>query len=195
MSRFLSGFALASLLWGGFLFAYKQGLIDISLEPEAPPEEASAVVSDEPETPDKARARKKRSLAPKRNRPGANQAEDRDTLVGDDLGADDPRNVNMQGAGGEAQLRGSEIEKGFDAAFPQIRRCLILAASDEPAHGKLTFGLRISGAGKVSAVNLSGPASVAQGESGACLRKAASAMQFRSFNGPDMVVHYPVTLD
>jgi hypothetical protein len=155
VSKFLSGFALASLLWGGFLVAYKQGLIDISLEPDAPQQEAAAGgTDDEPGTADK---------------PGR------------------PRR--------KEQLRGTEIEKGFDGAFPQIRRCLVLAASDEPAHGKLTFGVRISGQGKVTAVNLSGPSSVAQGESGSCLRKAASSMQFRSFNGPDMLVHYPVTLD
>jgi hypothetical protein len=197
VSKFFSGFALASLLWGGFLVAYKQGLIDISLEPDAPQPEATAVGTDDgPDTADKpGRPRRKRSLAPKPRRTATGQVEDRDTMAGDDLGENDTRNVDLHAAGGEEQLRGTEIEKGFDGAFPQIRRCLVLAASDEPAHGKLSFGLRISGQGKVTAVNLSGPSSVAQGESGSCLRKAASSMQFRSFNGPDMVVHYPVTLD
>ena len=195
MLKFLSGFALASTLWGGFLVAYNQGLIDISLEPEAPPEEVPEASSEEPETADKqGKQRRKRSVAPKTRRTGA-QAEDRDVVTGDDLGADDPRNLDLHAGGGEEQLRGTEIEKGFDGAFSQIRRCLILAASDEPARGKLTFGLRISGQGKVTGVNLSGPSSVAQGECGACLRKAAQSMQFRSFNGPDMVVHYPITLD
>jgi hypothetical protein len=196
VSKFLSGFALASLFWGGFLVAYKQGLIDISLEPEAPPEVANEVSEEEPSAGDKqGKPRRRRNVAPKTRRAPGSQAEDRDTLVGDDLGADDPKNVDMHGSGGEEQLRGTEIEKAFDGAFSQIRRCLILAASDEPARGKLTFGLRITGQGKVSAVNLSGPSSVAKGECGECLRKAASSMQFRSFNGPDMVVHYPVTLD
>jgi hypothetical protein len=197
VSKFLSGFALASLLWGGFLVAYKQGLIDISLEPDAPQQEATSVgPEDEPEAADKSgRPKRRRSVAPKTRRGPSGQVEDRDTLTGDDLGENDARNVDMHSGGGEEQLRGTEIEKGFDGAFPQIRRCLVLAASDEPAHGKLTFGLRISGQGKVTAVNLSGPSSVAQGECGACLRKAAASMQFRSFNGPDMVVHYPVTLD
>jgi hypothetical protein len=116
-------------------------------------------------------------------------------LVGDDLRENEARNLNVGTGGGEEQLRGSEIEKGFDAVFGQVKRCLILAAGDEPAHGKLIFGLRITGDGKVSAVNLSGPASVAQGEAGACLRKAASGMHFRTFNGPDMVVHYPLNLE
>lgn len=194
MLKFLSGFALASLLWGGFLVAYNQGWIDISLEPEAPPEEVAEVADEEPETADKAgKPRRKRNVASKSRRPS--QAEDRDTTTGDDLGANDPRSLDLHSGGGEEQLRGTEIEKGFDGVFSQIRRCLVLAASDEPPRGKLTFGLRITGQGKVSAVNLSGPSSVAQGEAGACLRKAASSIQFRSFNGPDMVVHYPVTLD
>lgn len=196
MSKFFSGFALASLFWGGFLVAYKQGLIPISLEPDAPPSEETAAPSDEdPDTADKpGRPKRKRSVASKPRRAGA-QSDDRETQTGDDLGEDNARNLDMHAAGGEEQLRGTEIEKGFDGAFPQIRRCLVLAASDEPAHGKLTFGLRIAGSGKVTAVNLSGPSSVAQGEAGACLRKAASSMQFRSFNGPDMVIHYPLTLD
>lgn len=193
MSKFFLGFALASLFWGGFLFAYTQGWIDISLEPDAPPEPVAEGATETQPEPDDKLKRKKRSVASKRARSG--QTEDRETLVGDDLGADDPRQINMQGGGGEEQLRGTEIEKGFDGVFAQIRRCLILAASDEPARGKLTFGLRISGSGKVDAVNLSGPSSVAQGESGACLRKAASGIRFRAFNGPDMVVHYPITLD
>jgi hypothetical protein len=197
VSKYLSGFALASLLWGGFLVAYKQGLIPISLEPDAPQQEVTAPDNDEePDTADKAgRPRRKRSLAPKQRRSPSGQVDDRDSLSGDDLNENAARNVDMHSGGGEEQLRGTEIEKGFDGAFSQIRRCLVLAASDEPAHGKLTFGLRISGQGKVTAVNLSGPSSVSQGECGACLRKAATSMQFRAFNGPDMVVHYPVTLD
>ncbi|HKU38061.1 MAG TPA: hypothetical protein VJR89_07940 [Polyangiales bacterium] len=176
--------------------AYKQGLIPISLEPDAPPTEETAAPADEdPDLADKpGRPKRKRSVASKPRRAGA-QYDDRETQTGDDLGEDNARNVDMHSGGGEEQLRGTEIEKGFDSVFPQVRRCLVLAASDEPARGKLTFGLRIAGTGKVSAVNLSGPSSVAQGEAGACLRKAASSIQFRSFNGPDMVVHYPLTLD
>jgi hypothetical protein len=176
------------------LFSYKQGWIDISLEPEAPPAD-EASVADAPADDGKgtaARSRKKRAPAPaKKARPAASG----DSQTGDDLGENDARNLNVGTAGGEEQLRGTEIEKGFDSVFGQVKRCLILAAGDEPAHGKVTFGLRISGEGKVTAVNLSGPSSVTQGDSGACLRKAASGMHFRTFNGPDMVVHYPLTLE
>jgi hypothetical protein len=116
-------------------------------------------------------------------------------LVGDDLGENDTRNLNVGQNGGEEHLRNTEIEQGFDSIMPQVKRCLILASEDEPASGKLLFGLRISGAGKVSAVNLSGPSSVTRGDAGACLRKAAQGMHFRTFNGPDMVAHFPITLE
>ena len=195
MLRFLAGFAAASVLWGAFLFSIKQGWIDISLEPEAPPgDETNLADAPQDDTGDKAnRQRRKRTAPLKRSRPAGGPSGD--TLVGDDLRENEARNLNVGSGGGEEQLRGTEIEKAFDGVFGQVKRCLILAAGDEPAHGKLIFGLRITGEGKVSGVNLSGPSSVAQGEAGACLRKAASGMHFRTFNGPDMVVHYPLTLE
>ena len=195
MLKFVAGFAAASVLWGAFVLSVKQGWIDISLEPEAPQDDASShVASSDSDEPDKAggKPRKKRPSAPKRARAAAPQG---DSLVGDDLRENEARNVNMGANGGEEQLRSTEIEQGFDGVFPQVRRCLMLAAGDEPAHGKLVFGLRIAAEGKVTAVNLSGPSSVTQGESGACLRKAATGMHLRSFHGPDMVVHYPVNLE
>jgi ribonuclease I len=103
--------------------------------------------------------------------------------------------LDVAAAGGEEQLRGTEIEQAFDTAFSQVRRCLVLAASDEPVHGKLIFGLRIANDGRVAGVNLSGPSALTQGDAGACLRSAASSMHFRAFQGPDMVVRYPLTLD
>lgn len=195
MLRFLAGFAAASVLWGAFLFSIKLGWIDISLEPEAPPgDETNLADSPQDDTGDKPnRQRRKRTAPLKRSRSAAGPSGD--TLVGDDLRENEARNLNVGTGGGEEQLRGTEIEKGFDSVFGQVKRCLILAAGDEPAHGKLIFGLRITGEGKVSGVNLSGPSSVAQGEAGACLRKAASGMHFRTFNGPDMVVHYPLNLE
>ena len=195
MWKFVAGFAVASVMWGALLFSYKQGWIDISLEPETPQDDAPEVAASEErdESSKTGRARRKRTPTAKRsNRVGSPGGE---STVGDDLRENEARNLNVGTGGGEEQLRGTEIEQGFDGVFPQVRRCLILAAGDEPARGKLVFGLRITGEGKVSAVNLSGPSSVAQGEAGACLRKAASGMKFRSFNGPDMVVHYPLNLE
>jgi hypothetical protein len=196
--RFLAGFGVASLLWGGFVYGYHRGWIDISLAPEAPPqadEPASADATGD-STPKSDRSRRKRSGGGgSGTRKPRSAGMTGDSQSGDDLGENDTRNMDMNSAGGEEQLTGLEIEKGFDSVFPQVRRCLILAASDEPVHGKVTFGLRVSGQGKIGAVNLSGPSSVTQGEAGACLRKAASAIRFRTFKGPDMVVHYPLTLE
>ena len=44
-----------------------------------------------------------------------------DALSGDDLGDPELRDLNAAQAGGEEQLLGSEIEKGFDSVFPQGR--------------------------------------------------------------------------
>ena len=102
---------------------------------------------------------------------------------------------DLEGPGGEEQLSQSEIQQGMDGVFGAIRRCLILAAGDEPVTGRLVLGLRIEGTGRVSRVNLSGPAAVSTGECGTCLRSAAQRARFPSFDGPAMVVRYPVTLD
>lgn len=196
MLRFLAGFLVASLAWGGFLYGYHRGWIDISLAPEAPPqaEETPSADQDGSAAHKTDRVHRKRSSASGRSQPHTGGPAG-DSTTGDDLGENDTRSIDMNSAGGEEQLTGLEIEKGFDSVFSQVRRCLILAASDDPVHGKVTFGLRVAGQGKVEGVNLSGPSSVTQGEAGACLRKAASAIRFRAFRGPDMVVHYPLTLE
>src|SRR5439155_17485449 len=117
-----------------------------------------------------------------------------ESTTGDDLGGPEARNLDVEHGGGEEQLTGHEIEQGFDNVFPQVKRCLILAAGDEPVSGKIVFGLRISGHGGVTKVNLQGPSAITQSEAGDCLRKAAMGIHFRSFNGQDMLVHYPLTL-
>lgn len=168
--------------------------MDINLDPQAEPvaddsapEETDANDKD-PATRKKRGARTHGTSSPKARRYTG------DSTSGDDLGGPDARNMDPTKAGGEEQLLGSEIEKGFDSVFPQVRRCLMLAAGDEPVTGKIVFGLRISGAGKVTKVNLQGPSAVTQTEAGACLRNAAQGIHFRTFNGPDMLVHYPLTL-
>ena len=105
------------------------------------------------------------------------------------------RTVDGEGSGGEAQLSGAQIDAAFDAAMPRIRRCFVLAAGNDPVVGRLTFGMRIAGSGHVSAVNLSGPAAATTGECGDCLRTAARSISFPSFDGPEMVARYPITLE
>jgi hypothetical protein len=188
------------VLWGGFVLAYSRGLININLEPEGRGDAADNDSDDEPGAPEPPNgAHKKRGQRAKRS--ASNNAPRKDTrryvgeaTTGDDLGGPETRNLEAAQAGGEEQLTGREIEQGFDSVFPQVKRCLILAAGDEPVSGKIVFGLRISGHGGVTKVNLQGPSAITQSEAGGCLRKAAQGIRFRSFNGPDMLVHYPVTL-
>ncbi len=55
--------------------------------------------------------------------------------------------------------------------------------------------MRIAGTGRVTRVNLQGPAAVTSGDAGDCLRNAARRIRFPSFDGPEMIVHYPITLE
>ena len=114
---------------------------------------------------------------------------------GDDLGENDPRELNAGAEGGEQQLTGAQIDSTIDGSFGRIRRCLVLVPEDAPSRGRVTFGLRIAGSGRVTRVNLRGPAGVTRSEAGDCLRQAARALRFPSFDGPEMIVHYPITLE
>jgi hypothetical protein len=194
--RFLAGFLAASVLWGGFLLAYSRGLININLEPSAKEDAAEAddTGSEDPSTTGgKATGRKKKAAHGQRSARKDHKYTGEAT-TGDDLGGPEAHNLEAANAGGEEQLQGHEIEQGFDGVFPQVKRCLILAAGDEPLSGKIVFGLRISGHGGVTKVNLQGPSAITRSEAGDCLRKAAQGIHFRSFNGPDMLVHFPLTL-
>lgn len=190
MPRFLAGFLTACLLWGGLVFAYSRGIIDIDLEPNEPvPAEAASVepALDDKPGPGKRKRTPRKGVRKDRRLSG-------DALTGDDLGDPETRNLDVANAGGEEQLLGSEIERGFDSVMPQVRRCLVLVDTDEPVSGKVSFGLRISGQSGVTRVNLQGPAVITQSEAGDCLRKAARGIQFRRFNGPDMILQFPLTL-
>ena len=115
--------------------------------------------------------------------------------TGDDLGENDPRELNAGAEGGEQQLTGSQIDNTIDGSFGRIRRGLVLVPEDAPSRGRVTFGVRIAGSGRVTRVNLRGPAGVTRSEAGDCLRQAARALRFPSFDGPEMIVHYPITLE
>lgn len=189
MARFLAGFCFASLLWGGLLYAHTEGMITISALSPSEPEVLAATEEQAAEAPAKGKQRK-RKWRKKRRRDLTGTA-----TSGDRLGGPGVRDLNAAESGGEEQLRGGEVEAGFDSVFPQVRRCLMLVDSDSPVRGKLVFGMRINGTGGVTKVNLKGPAAVTRTEAGACMRKAVKGIQFRSFDGPDMLVHYPLTLD
>ena len=194
MARFLAGFGLATALWGGVLLAVFQGWIALpSEEPEvveAPPPEEPEVAEEEPTS-------SMRRRRPRRRADGAEELARTPTgeaTTGDDLGENDPRGLDVEGAGGEEQLRSSEIEEGIDRVFPRIRRCLVLVPGDGDASGRLTLKMRIAGSGRVTRVQLRGPAAVTTGEPGDCIQTAVRSMQLRTFDGPDMFVDYPIDL-
>jgi hypothetical protein len=105
------------------------------------------------------------------------------------------RTIDGEGTGGEQQLSGAQIEAGFDGAMGRIRRCFLLAPGELPITGRIVFGLRIAGSGQVQAVQLSGPAALTTGDTGECLRSVARAIRFPPFDGPEMVVRYPILLE
>ena len=203
--RFLFGFLSASVLWGALSFLYLRGSLDfIFPEEEAAPEPVAAASAPEeqgPPTKGKRRGLRRPRLSRKAE-PAAGGGTARsgsapsrgngEMTTGDDLGWNSTRNVDMNA--GEGQLAGSQIDAGFDSMMGRIRRCLILVPSDGEVTGKLVFGMRVGSDGKPRAVNLSGPSVVTAGESGSCLREAAQAIRFASFNGPDMLFKYPITL-
>lgn len=167
-----------------------------------PPEAVESRVSDasldeasvELEAPTSRRA-KRRSRRRSAERERTSPAPTGSATTGDDLGENELRVIDGEGQGGEQQLSGAQIDAGFDSAMGRIRRCFMLAAGDDPVRGRLVFGLRIAGSGRATAVNLSGPAALTTGECGECLRTAARGIEFARFDGPEMVVRYPITLE
>ncbi len=191
VSKFVGGFLTASLLWGLGVGLWASGAFEPGeIATQQVEDEADAGPDMEEETPSMRRRRRGR----RGMRGGGERVPTGNATTGDDLGSVD-RNLDLNAAGGEEQLSRAAIESGMDGVFGRIRRCLVLAAGDEPVSGRVTFGLRIEPNGSVSRVRLSGPAVVTTGEAGSCLRTAARGARFDSFDGPPMVVNYPITLD
>ena len=192
MQRFLAGFLTATALWGLLAALHFAELLPLGdggegIDPGAAGPDAGIV-----EVPDPDPARRRRS---RRRRPAPGRDVSGTGSSGDDLGSPDPHALDLAGEGGEGLLTHSQIEEAIDGAFSRIRRCLVLAAGDDPVAGTLTFGLRIEGSGRVSRVNVSGPRAVSTGEAGTCLQTTMRSIRFPSFDGPDMFVRYPITLD
>jgi hypothetical protein len=184
VARFFLGFLVATVLYGAAaaVLAVK-GLVSFG----AAPEPVAVAVAEQPELDLDPKKPKKKKAAPRPRTSPSGSA-----TTGDDLDWDGERQVDM--AGGEAQLTGSQIEAGFDSAMAKIRRCLVLVPAEGDVTGKLIFGMKVGSDGAPRAVNLSGPAVVTTGESGDCLRKAAQGIRFAKFSGPDTLFKYPITL-
>jgi hypothetical protein len=199
VTRFLAGFALGSILWGGLgaYLIFAEGYGPPTAEaPEVTEVAAVDVPAESEEDEATPRRRRRRGGSGTTDAPSSSERlPTGDATTGDDLGEGELRIIDGAGTGGEEQLTGAEIDHAFDGAMPRVRRCFILAAAEAEVTGRLTFGLRIAGTGRVSAVNLAGPAVLTTGECGECLRDTARAIQFPSFDGPEMVVRYPITLE
>lgn len=201
MKGFLAGFLTASILWVAIASAYAHGLLDGLLGrpgPAASSDAGPAVAAGEPDAAPAAPAKRRRGRKrPQAARDLADGPRGSGPVVqsGDDLSEPSSREVDMGGAGSEAQLSPAQIESAFDRAMPGIERCLLLLEADQEGTGQVTFGLRVTGAGRVSAAQLVGPRALTQGETGTCLRRVARSMAFPSFDGPEMVVRYPVTFE
>jgi hypothetical protein len=193
VSRYVLGFVSASVLWAIAAYAVIEGYVDLNLKP------TKTIRDDEPTPPSdqKQQADKpsRRNKSRRRSAFQANKRPYRSVLAGDSLGEDEVRSVDMVGNSGEQQLTDYEVEQGIDGVFNKVRRCLFLAANEEPVKGRVVLGMRIEGTGRVTKLNLRGPSPVVQGEAGGCLRSTITSIQFRTFNGPAMVVHYPITLE
>ncbi|MEO0325385.1 MAG: hypothetical protein AAF447_20685 [Myxococcota bacterium] len=194
----MAGFLVASLLWGGVLFAVSRGPLVLPGHGEDELVEAPPPVAEEAvEAPRPTKRRRRRRRRP----PGRRTGEDHqatptgEATVGDDLGEDEPREIAAGEQGGEEQLPGRAIDSAFDGAMGRIRRCLVLIPGDAEVRGRVTFGLRIAGSGRVTRASLSGPAAVTQTDAGNCLRQVARGLSFPSFDGPEMLVRYPLTLE
>ncbi|MGE0791841.1 MAG: hypothetical protein AB7S26_39570 [Sandaracinaceae bacterium] len=198
MGRFWAGFGVATAIWGAAV-AFLALVLDYgppAPEPvlaAAPIEEVVEEPVEEP-TPSRRRRGRRRGRAARGGR-ATEQTPTGNATVGDDLGENDMRTVDMEGGGGEQQLRPSQIEAGFDAGMGRIRRCLVLMAGEDEVRGRITFGLRIAGDGTVQRVRLSGPRAATTGEAGSCLSAAARGLRFDRFDGPEMIVNYPLTLE
>jgi hypothetical protein len=205
MKQFVLGMVTASLCWGGLLLAQKKGIIHFlsfvsdsndDVDSEAIP--ATLAVAETPDDKkDKKRHRKRSRKSPSSSSIGdssqTGQYDMSEGMVGDSLDVGS-REVSM-GKGGEDQLLEREIDQGIDRVFSGIERCLLLLPPDASAEGKVIFGMNIAPSGQVTKVNLKGPSMMIKGETGACFTRTVKAVRFRSFNGPDMVVHYPVEFD
>jgi len=195
VARFLSGFLVASLCWAGGIWAWQNGYLGEPEAEEIAPTVAETEIVPEEEPEEEAPRRRRRRRRRARDEAAGAAVPTGNATTGDDLGENDPRELAAGENGGEQQLSSRQIEDAFDGAFGSIRRCLVLVPGDAPVTGRLTFGMRIAGSGQVTRVNLSGPAAVTSGEPGDCLRSAARRIQFPSFDGPEMIARYPITLE
>ena len=202
MKQFIIGFVVASFLWLSALYAQSLGYIDFLGAGEesdtdriADAPDAGVGGEDLQNNKGKKSKRKRRRFAKKRKSFRSAAHDMGETTVGDDLGSTGNGELDMSSRGGEDQLSSAQIDRGIDSVFNGIQRCLVLVPSDMPASGKVVLGMHIASSGRVTKVNLKGPGAIIRGESGACIRRVVKSIEYPSFDGPDMIAHYPIVFD
>lgn len=203
MKQFLAGIIISSIVWGGLIFAEKEGMMHLFFEAEtlteskeSAPDETKISATEIQETKKgKGRRGKGRRKSASGSPMPLNTYDMNEGISGDALDGPGGKELSMGAAGGEDQLSSQEIDQGIDRVFKGIERCLLSLPPDAPAAGKIVFGMNIASSGQVTKVNLKGPNVMISGETGACFRRTVQSIRFRSFDGPDMVAHYPVTFD
>ena len=201
MKHFISGFLTATVLWIVVFSIESGGILNLFGSDEAEEKEELVETIDTGGDPnDKSANKRGRKGRRRRSRPGSTAQEGPgyelgDGVTGDDLGAPGSREVGMGGPGSEEQLKEAEIDRGIDRVFRGIERCLVLVPSDAPTAGRIVVGMHISSSGNVTKVNLKGPNALIKGECGACIQRNVKSIKYASFDGPDMVVHYPITFE
>ncbi len=203
MKQFFLGLVTASLVWGGLFYLQKAKIINLLGEDEEPVVTDSATddaTLASQDVKDTKAAGKRRGRRRGRRAAGSGPLPERsydmsDGVSGDVLDGPGGKELTMGAGGGEDQLSNKEIDQGIDRVFKGIERCLLTLPPDAPAAGKVVFGMNIANSGQVTKVSLKGPRHMITGETGACFQRTVKSIRFRSFEGPDMVAHYPVTFD
>jgi hypothetical protein len=204
MKQFIVGFVTACLLWVALLVAESAGVVDILdprlEEPDAGVAPVSAAVDEDDSGDDKKKRRKRgrrigRRDAPRRGEPQAPEYDMSEGVAGDDLGSPGAREIGMGSGGVVDQLSPAEIDRGIDRVWSGLQRCLLALPPGVPNTGKIVLGMHIASSGRVTKVNLTGPNAMISGEAGACFRRTTKSVQYRSFDGPDMIARYPITFD
>ena len=198
MKQFLVGFSLASLIWVGILYAQSVGMMSVFEPAEEESGDTLLAETEESETGGSLKESGKRKRRGGKSRRGRFSNPTYDTgsgTSGDALGAPGARNLAMGSRDGEEQLSSADIERGIDGVWRGVERCLVLIPTSAPATGKVVAGMHIASSGRVTKVNLKGPNVIIQGEAGACIRKTIKSINYPGFDGPDMVVNYPMFFD
>lgn len=200
MRQFLLGVLVASVAWAGVLLAQAAGVIDIL---GAGGGEARIIVdagvdseiAEEVEGDEKGKRGGKRRRPGRKRKPGGAAYAAGDGVAGDEIGGPGSQELSMDVAGGQEQLSPAQIDRGIDTVWNGIQRCLVLVPGDLPATGRVVLGMRIAPSGRVTRVGLKGPNPIVQGEPGACIRRAVKSIEYPSFDGPEMVAHYPIVFE